>query len=169
MFSAQSNFGKFFKELNQTISNYRYWNGKRKSLNDMASINVIIVDYDTLKMPTDSKDLDDYNWYKESLKEDNQDVRYLIISNDQKNFVDILPDKSKDIVGTTQTQVGTNFEKKICENPAQIIYEKCYEKPSQNSVMTRHVSPGFKQQWAMYPEYFLKSYDIEFKVSLTQF
>ncbi|XP_046914380.2 uncharacterized protein LOC124495098 [Dermatophagoides farinae] len=164
MFSAQSNFGKFFKELNQTISNYRYWNGKRKSLNDMASINVIIVDYDTLKMPTDSKDLDDYNWYKESLKEDNQDVRYLIISNDQKNFVDILPDKSKDIVGTTQTQVGTNFEKKICENPAQIIYEKCYEKPSQNSVMTRHVSPGFKQQWAMYPEYFLKSYGIEFKV-----
>nr|XP_027204684.1 uncharacterized protein LOC113798363 [Dermatophagoides pteronyssinus] len=164
MFSAQNSFGKFFKELNQTISNYRYWNGKRKSLNDQASINVIIIDYDTLKLPTDSKELDDYNWYKDSLKYDNRDVRYLVISNDQKNFIDILNDKTKDMVGPTQTQIGMNFDKSICENPAQIIYDKCYEKPSQNSIMEKYISPGYKQQWAMYPEYFLKSYDIEFKV-----
>lgn len=169
MFTAQNSFGKFFKELNQTISNYRYWNGKRKSLNDQASINVIIIDYDTLKLPTDSKELDDYNWYKDSLKYDNRDVRYLVISNDQKNFIDILNDKTKDLVGPTQTQIGMNFDKSICENPAQIIYDKCYEKPSQNSIMEKYISPGYKQQWAMYPEYFLKSYDIEFKVCLIIF
>lgn len=97
------------------------------------------------------------------MKFDNPDVRYLIISN-SKSFEEILDRKDSDLMSFRQQQIGTNFEKRICDNPATLIYHQCHEKPSDGAIFNGFISPGYKQNYAMYPEYFIKSFDIEFRV-----
>ncbi|KAF7490075.1 hypothetical protein SSS_04752 [Sarcoptes scabiei] len=162
-FPVQPNFGKFFRQLNQTVFNYKAWSPRRTWSNALPSLNVIVIDYDSLRTTSDSRDRQDYEHFRKSLKFDNPDVRYLIISN-SKSFEEILDRKDSDLMSFRQQQIGTNFEKRICDNPATLIYHQCHEKPSDGAIFNGFISPGYKQNYAMYPEYFIKSFDIEFRI-----
>lgn len=161
-YSPQTNMGKFYKQLNETILNYKWWTPRRFN-SGVSSKNFIIIDY-SLKESIDSNDRDDYNKYQYELRWRNPDVRYLVMS-DNKKFEDIL-DKKEHLYSANSfsNQITTAIANEICNNPATLIYNDCYTKPSENVVYTNYISPGYKQNWAMYPEYFHRSFDIKFKV-----
>ena len=145
--------------------NYKWWT-PRKQFAGVPSKNVILIDYGTLVMPTSGTDKDEYNTYYDSLKFRNRDVEYLVVSPNQQNFKDFVREDAI-IINPSQitTTTGSTFAAKICENPATLTYNDCFNKASQNVSYEGFISPGYKQNWAMYPEYFKASSKIEFKVS----
>lgn len=178
--SAITNLGEFYENLNKTITGLEYWTTKRFTSNGDSSKNVIIIDYDMLKMPTDQKEIDRYYRFKDGLIYDNKNVEYLVIANNEKIFDDILlknHDKEQNshnknyyspVMGQNQDTLLNNLakeiENKICDNPANLIYSKCHDKPSENEKFETYITPGYKQNWVMRPEFFLKSFHMEFKV-----
>jgi len=57
---------------------------------------------------------------------------------------------------------------RICETPAKLQHPQCLTQTSTGATdeqYTGYVTPGRKQYWAMFPEYFLKSYNVEFEFS----
>lgn len=164
---SNDNFGKYLHYVNQTIMNYKWWTWRRYSPAS-ASINMVLFDYDTLKIPTSGSDRDDYYNYRDSLRYRNRDVRYIVISNNQNDFKDMLR-YPEDIIGHSQdyVQIGTSVANKIMETPATITCNDCYYKESKDVLALGYIVPGYKQNWAVYPEYFILSNNIIFKVSFS--
>lgn len=162
--TPQVNIGEFFMELNKTIFSYR-WSGLTKLTAGVPSLNVVILDYGSTQITSNGQDQDKYNNFKNELRYRNRNVRYLVVSNNQSTYKDILRDDTDLVPLTTSiADLATRFENKICENPAQLIYNDCADKPSESFAHTSYITPGYKQNWAMYPEYFLKTGYAQFKV-----
>jgi hypothetical protein len=160
-----ANTGKLFQYLNQTLFNYEWWTPRT---NDSAipAKSVVLIDLGSVPAAPDSgQDRNDYNNYKDQLRYRHRDVKYLSAATNQDLFKDILRDENDKAnpgpPGTT-VQFGSDFAKKICENPATFQYNRCHERRSENVQSVGYVTPGYKQNWAMYPEFFLKSFDITF-------
>jgi len=122
----------------------------------------------TVAMPPDSgQDRNDYNYYRDQLHYRHRDVRYLGVSQNLETFKDLLRDQNDrdtpGTVGSPNYQLGSSFAAKVCDNPAVFQWPDCYRRRSDNAQYVGYVTPGFKQNWAMYSEYFLKSFDIDFK------
>lgn len=162
---GNDNFGKYLHYVNQTIFNYKWWTWRRYSPAS-ASINMVLFDYDTLKVPTSGTDRDDFYYYRDSLRYRNRDVRYLVISNNQNDFKDMLR-YQEDIIGHNQdyAQIGNAIATKAMETPAPITCNDCYNQDSKDVQAVGHITPGYKQNWAVYPEYFILSSNIVFRVS----
>jgi hypothetical protein len=116
--------------------------------------------------PDSGQDRNDYNNYKDQLRYRHRDVKYLSVATNQDLFKDILRDDTdKDIpgtVGSPNLNIGPSFARKICDNPATFQYNDCNRRRSDNVQYVGYVTPGYKQNWAMYPEFFLKSFNIKF-------
>ena len=160
---SQNNLGKYLMNVNQTIMNYKWWTPRRWTAG-VPSKNVILLDYGALVKPTSGNDRDDYDTYKDQLKWRNRDVLYMVISPNKDSFKEFVREDS-DIISPGQTTLGTSFTDKICENPATLTYGNCFTKESTNETYEGFITPGYKQNWAMYPEFFQASGAIEFKVS----
>lgn len=159
--SPQINLGKYLHSVNQTVFNYKSWSPRFFS--GVPSKNVILIDQGTLQMATGGTDRDEYNTYQDWFRHYNQDILLLVAANNQTNFKDVVRQEAN-LVSTSQAKIGTAFETKICDNPAALTYNQCYETPSQDFVHEGFITPGYRQNWAMYPEYFLKSRQIQFKI-----
>lgn len=84
---------------------------------------------------------------------------------------EIAYDKDRDVYEASapdSTGLVEQINKRICETPALIRAPKCNVQASDNDFFTGYVTPGRKQYFAMYPEFFLKSFNVEFKVFLLQ-
>lgn len=60
--------------------------------------------------------------------------------------------------------LGKKILERVCKTPSTIQHPKCWTETSSASEIMGYVTPGRKQYWAMYPEYFIKSFNVEFKV-----
>ena len=60
--------------------------------------------------------------------------------------------------------LGKKILERVCKTPATVQHPKCWSEPSSGSEVIGYVTPGKKTHWAMYPEYFIKSFNVEFKV-----
>lgn len=162
-----TSLGKLYHGLNQTLSNLKYGPNTR-SFNVLPSKNVIIIDYDTLQIPTSGSDKDEYNDYKWDLENLNIDALISVISNNEKNFADILKLKNDRIsISSSDRQIADDLSKRICQNPAPFTYTPCHVKSSSNMVHVDYVTPGYLTNRAFFPQYFSKSFEIVFKVKKT--
>jgi len=150
--------------VNQTIFNYKWWT-PRRFFAAVPSKNVILIDYGSLVIPTSGPEKDDYNTYKDALYWRNRDVYYAVFSPNKEQFKDFVRNEADIVSPVGASQAATTFATKISENPATITYNDCYTKTSQNVTFEGFVTPGYKQNWAIYPEYFKASSVVEFKVS----
>jgi hypothetical protein len=162
-----TNTGKLFKYLNQTLFNYEWWTPQTYD-SAIPAKSVVLIDLDSvIAAPDSGQDRDDYEHFKNKLKYSHRDVRYLSVAKNQDIFKDILRDQNDKAtpgpVGS-DVQFGLDLAQKICENPATFQYNECHDKNSKNVQYVGYVTPGYKQNWAMYPEFFLKSSQIEFIV-----
>jgi len=118
--------------------------------------------------PESGQDRNDYNNYKDQLRYRHRDVRYLSVSQNQDLFKDLLRDENDKetpgAVGSPNLQLGSTLAKKICENAATFQYNSCHERKSDNIQYVGYVTPGYKQNWAMYPQFFHNSSLIKFSV-----
>lgn len=146
---------------------YEWWT-PRTNQSWIPSKTAVLIDFDSVRAaPDDGQDKNDYNWFKDQLWNRHRDVLFLSLTKNRELFYDILRDKEKDRATDITSGVST-FAKRICDNPATFQYNMCRDKTSNNVEYVGYISPGYKQNWAMYPEFFLKSFNIKFSVSHSQ-
>ena len=161
-----ANTGKYFKYLNQTLFFYEWWT-PRSNATAVPAKTAVLIDYNSVPVAPDSgNDRNDYNYYKDQLRYRHRDVKYLSITENQDLFKDILREDTDKESTVNIQQSASTFARKICENPATFQYNACNERKSNNVQYVGYITPGYKQNWAMYPEFFLKSFDIYFKVCI---
>ena len=161
-----ANTGKYFRYLNATLFDYEWWT-PRTNQSWVPSKSAVLIDFDSVKpAPDNGQDRDDYNWNKDQLRSRHRDVLFLSFARNSELFKDILRDQDKDRAAPTDIiNSASAFAKKICDNPATFQYNMCHDRKSNNEEYVGYITPGFKQNWAMYPEFFLKSFTIKFQVS----
>ena len=158
--------GKYLKFLNQTLFYYEWW-GTRTNFIAVPAKTAVLIDFDSVPVAPDSgNDRNDYNYFKDQLRYRHRDVKFLTISNNQKLFEDIIREDSDKTSPSNLQQTASDFAKKICENPATFQHNSCNWRTSNNDEYVGFITPGYKQNWAMYPEFFLSSSDIYFKVRI---
>lgn len=162
-----TSLGKYLMGVNQTILDYKWWT-PRRWFTGVPSKNVILIDSGTLVMPTSGPEKDDYYTYKEALKWRNRDVFYGVVSPNKDLFKEFVREEADILTIGSPVQSATTFANKISENPATLTYSDCYSTTSQNVTYEGFITPGYKQNWAMYPEYFKASSSIEFKIKAVE-
>ncbi|XP_053214834.1 uncharacterized protein LOC128398050 [Panonychus citri] len=101
-----------------------------------------------------------------TLKSNHRDVPVFLITNANENDLTEYISSPQDII---RDQDGLDvmtqeLSQKICQVPATFQYPDCRRVSSEaTSGFEAFITPGRLQYWAMYPEYFLKSYDIVMK------
>lgn len=159
--------------MNQTLTNLKYVDANRP-FNGLSSRTAIIIDYDTLQVPSSGGDKDQYEKYLWELKYRNRDVRFVVISVNDNKFKELVDNGHKDyehnLISATNDakQIATDLEKIITKNLGLLIYTGCQTKRSDKVKFEGFVSPGYAQNWALFPEYMHKSFDIEFEASSGQ-
>ena len=144
--------------------NYEWWN-PRTNASAVPSKTAVLIDFGTVPAVKEGKDRSDFNYYKDELRYRHRDVRFLTLTNTKELFQEILRDDTDYETPTNIEMSASRLAQKICENPSTFQYNNCYQRKSDNIQYTGYVTPGYKQNWAMYPEFFLKSFNIRFSVS----
>jgi hypothetical protein len=119
-----------------------------------------------LKKPTgDRRAFDSAQW---DMKNSHRDVPLLLVGPPEELEImkGIVYDTNSDVftVDPDVTGVTQKLSKRICETPAVIQHPRCRSEPSVQSTFSGFISRGRKQYWAMYPEFFLKSYNVAFEI-----
>jgi len=158
-----ANTGKLFRYLNATLFDYEWWT-PRTNQSWLPAKSAVLIDFGSVPAaPNDGQDRNDYNWFKDQLRYRHRDVLFLSLAQDQTLFKDILRNQDKDYASPNDiANQASALAKRICENPATLQYNMCHDVTSNGVQHTGYVSPGYKQNWAMYPEFFLKSFNIKF-------
>ncbi|XP_022248239.1 uncharacterized protein LOC111087099 [Limulus polyphemus] len=98
------------------------------------------------------------------LRRNHRDVP-IIGFGDKEQLKSIVWDPANDIFEMSSRE--DNLEKlwqRLCSAPATFQYDKCWQVTSRQENSNRYtgyVTPNHIQYWAMYPEYFLKSFEIK--------
>ncbi|XP_054165656.1 uncharacterized protein LOC128963183 [Oppia nitens] len=159
--AAVANIGQYFKALNTTLFNYEWWTPR---VNDSAipAKSAVLIDFTVGVVPDSGADYDDYKYFKDQLRYRHRDVRFLSIASNQDAFKDILRYEDDKEQPGNPVQIGQNVARKICENPAIFQYNMCEDKRSDGVQYVGFITPGYRQNWAMYPEFFHRSFTIRF-------
>jgi hypothetical protein len=171
-FADFANFGSGFrnqpdqllKYLNATLRDLK--RGK-ESLRSAPGRPVLFLNYGALRRSAgDRRSLEAAKW---DLNYNHRDVPILMageggISQDDLKYY--VKDEKRDVfvIDPDVRAVTEVLEKRICETPAVIQYPNCRNEPSTGLTSTHYITSGRKQYFAMYPEYFLKSYNIVFEI-----
>ena len=153
--------------INKTLMEFEL---KKADLSGVPSKNFVWFDYGNLKpVPTDRESKRRYEDFKWRLRYEHRDVTFFMATINQDNIKDLLRrDEDWIAVGQgtdTAAQKGEDLANKICQTPQVFQHNECRVKKSQDRVYEGFLTPGYKQYWAMYPEYFIKSYTIDLKVN----
>ena len=161
-----ANIAKYFQYLNTTLMNYEWWS-PRTTAPAVPSKTAVLIDFGTVPAVNGVKDMNDSNYYKDELLNKHPDVRFLALTNTKELFKVILRDDTDYESPSNIEKSAYRLAQKICENPSTFQYNDCYQKTSDNVQYSGYVTPGYKQNWAMYPEFFHSSSNIKFSVSLS--
>lgn len=124
-------------------------------------------DYGTVKpIPDDKVQKVKYENIQRKLIYIRRDVSFYGITTNDSNIKDIVQDSSKLLTIDSSIENKLNqVAESICKVPSIFQYKECDKRASNNFVHQSYITSGYKQYWAMYPNYFLKSFDIQMKVS----
>lgn len=155
---------EFFENVYELI---KTWDEEQKNKTGIPSKIVFWFDIDTINpIPMDSLQHTIYLNIKRKLLFIERDTTFFGIGTNTSTLSDIVTDKNR-LVNFNQhdalKQIRSIAES-IPKIPATFQYSDCKVRPSNNVVYQGLITPYYKQYWAMYPETYLKSYKIEFKV-----
>ena len=161
-----SNTGKYLRYLNATLFGYQYWT-PRVNQSWLPSKSAVLIDFNSvMPAPDKGQDKNDYKQFKNQLKNKNRDVLFISLATNNDLFKDILRDQERDRVSPSNIiNSASSLAQRICDNPATFQYNMCHHSKSNNQQYIGFITPGYKQNWAMYPEFFHKSSSIKFQVS----
>lgn len=128
----------------------------------------IFFNYGNPKKPT--SDAKRFYQAKNDLRTNHRDVPLIVIGKGNKDDLDEIAYSKDDVIEADQpdmTQVANRILQRVCETPAVLQHPECASRTSNNDVVVGYVTPGRKQYWAMYPEFFIKSYQVTFEFSAT--
>lgn len=160
---------EFLQSVYELIRN---WDEKQKNKTGIPSKIIFWFDINTIQpIPTDELQYTTYLNIKRKLLFVERDATFFGIATNTSALSDIITDKKRlvkfdNIDALNQIR---SLSEKISEIPATFQYSDCNVRPSKNIVYQGLITPYYKQYWAMYPETYLKSYKIEFKVSYIRF
>ena len=97
------------------------------------------------------------------LRYEHRDIPYILLGLNRKPIKDLIGQEEHFIpVGTNllgdMRQKAKKLARQICKVPS--IFQQNHQE------FKGFITPGYKQYWVMYPEYFNKSYNIDIKVKL---
>lgn len=126
----------------------------------------VFMNFGSFKKPTGDRKR--YEAEKLDLWVNHRDVPLLMVG--QGNSVDLkeLAYHDNDIFETDTPDpeyLAKRIVERVCKTPVTIQHPKCWSETSSGSEVSGFITPGRKQYWAMYPEYFIKSFNVEFKVT----
>ncbi|KAI1306006.1 hypothetical protein HDE_01323 [Halotydeus destructor] len=104
------------------------------------------------------------------LKRNHRDVPLIVVGKGNAEDLQEFTYDSNNVIESdspVSQELANQILDKICETPAAIQYAKCAEKPSKGEVHVGYVTPGKKQYWAMFPEYYLKTFTASFEFTAT--
>lgn len=112
-----------------------------------------------------SRNMDEHIKYSRYLlRRNHPDVPIVIITRgNPRDLLDFVQ-SDRDVIQDTESLdlLSKEVVNKICETPSTYQYYDCNYRPSQENYnrYTGFVTRGKKQYWAIYPEYFLRSFTI---------
>ena len=171
-FADFANFGSGFrnqpdqllKYLNATLRDLK--RGK-SSLRAAPGRPVLFFNYGALrKSAGDWRSLEAAKW---DLTQNHRDVPILMAGEGGVSLDDLkayVHDEKRDVfmIDPDVRGVTEALSKRICETPAVIQHPGCRYETSSGMSSKQYITRGRKQYFAMYPEYFLKSYNIQFEI-----
>jgi len=153
--------------INRTLMEYEL---KKADLPAVPAKNFIWFDFGNLKpVPTDREQKRKYDDFKWRLRYEHRDVTFFLATINKDNIKDLIR-RDEDWIqmgqGSDAAQSkGQDLVNKISQTPQVFQHNECRFKKSEDKAYEGFITPGYKQYWAMYPEYFIKSFNIDLKVS----
>lgn len=151
--------------INKTLMEFEM---KKADLPAVPSKNFVWFDYGGLKpAPTEKEQKRKYDDFKWRLRYEYRDVNIFMAHLNKDAIKDLLMKEENYIeVGKSveeATTKGIDLANKICQTPSTFQHNECRIKKSEDKLYEGFITPGYKQYWAMYPEFFIKSYNIDLK------
>lgn len=124
----------------------------------------LFFNYGFAKKPT----LDTKRFYqaKSDLKTNHRDVPLIVIGKGNGDDLEEIAYDKNDVFEADkpdQSQLAKDILDRICQTPATFQHPECASRTSSNDIFTGFVTPGKKQYWSMYPQYFIKSHSVTFE------
>ena len=161
---------KLLELINITLMKYE---STSADLAGVPSKSFIWFDYDTMQpIPTDKEQKKRYDEIISDLKYKHRDISYFLLALNFDSIKDLIgqDDHFVSVGSNSMAEIKTEANKlamKIRDVPSTFQYNKCHANQSNQSsedIYEGYITPGYKQYWALYPEYFVKSCNIEIKV-----
>ena len=156
--------------VNKTLMEFEL---RKADLPGVPSKNFVWFDYGNLKpAPTDRENKRRYEDFKWRLRYQHRDVTLFMATINKDDVKDLLR-RDDDWIPIGQgldaalKTSASRLAQKICENPSTFQYNNCNKKTSDNVLYSGYVTPGYKQNWAMYSEFFYNSSNVKFSVSFS--
>ena len=159
---------KLLELINRTLMEYEL---KKADLPGVPSKSFVWFNYDTMQqIPSEREQRRRYDEMKWRLRYEHRDIPYFLLGLNREPIKDLIRQEEHFIsVGTNPIgdirQKARDLAKQICKTPSTFQYNECRIQASQERVYEGFITPGYKQYWAMYPEYFIKSFNIDMRVS----
>lgn len=155
---------RYIEQVNKTLFNFEW--ASRTNMTAVPGKTFVLFNAvsQIQDPPKDGDRRNSYNDFVWRLRYQHRDVPIIVVSTQTDRFKD-LAKEDQDL----QQYGSINYDRvrqRICSNPATFQWVPCYDRRSDGEEYIGYVSPGAKQNWAMYPEYFLKSFTIKFVVSV---
>ena len=153
--------------INISLMEYK---STRADLAGVPSKSLIWFNYDTMQpIPTDREQRRRYDEMIQNLNYKHRDIPYFLLALNSDSIKDLIrqDDHFISVGSNSMVQIKTKANElamKICKVPSTFQYNKCHTNQSSDDIYQGYITPGYKQYWALYPEYFIKSCNIEMKV-----
>lgn len=151
---------EFYTRLNDTLRDFE--ERTKRSFAAPAKVFIIMGGMFT------SRNIDENIRYaRYILKRNHPDVPIIIVTrSNPRDLLDFVQSE-RDIIQDTESLdlLSKEILNKICETPSTYQYPDCHMKPSSEAYNRYEgfITRGRKQYWAIFPEYFLRSYTIYMK------
>jgi hypothetical protein len=104
---------------------------------------------------------------RKDLRRNHRNMRMIMIgAGNTQDMEAVTSGSADDVFGEDSpdtTELSNRLLKVIRETPATFQHTECFTRTSNNDGYTGYVTPGKMQYWAMYPQYFLKSFRMTFE------
>ncbi|XP_054166899.1 uncharacterized protein LOC128964334 [Oppia nitens] len=149
--------------INRTLTDF---DRPTETLAAIPSKSFVWFDFGNMKpAPTDREQKRKYDDFKWRLRYENRDTNIFMATLNNEDIKDLLARDSNWIqMGTGNVERNAETLAKYVQQTPQVFqYSDCWTRKSDNYAYDGYLTPGYKQYWAMYPEYFIKSYTIDMK------
>lgn len=116
----------------------------------------------------DDRNFKNAHW---ELTNKHRDAQIFVVGSNKRVLEHLATDQEKIISDDNVNEIAATLKQEICESPGIIQYPNCRLRRSTmdkyDSAFSGYVTPKRIQYWSMFPEFFLKSFEIKFQFTAT--